>query len=384
MKKPFVILILILFSVFGCLAISSGNNPSHNKHKAAGGSHYKRTASKIPDSVYISRLEVLPFGFKPFYNAKVRKSIELYTIRSKSTMARAIGLSAFYFPMIEAIFAEYELPLELKYIAVLESGLNPKAVGKGVAGMWQFTRGTAQKFGLAVNSQVDERRSIIESTVAVAKYLKVLNGMYNNWQMVLAAYNCGYGRLNYAIRRAGGSHDFKKLAPYLPAYTQHFLPTFIGIAYAFNYYKEHDIKPVSHHFPPTIDTVSISQHLHLQQVANALKIDIATLRAINAQYVKDVIPANGNSVYNLYIPSEYKKSFVELPDSMLYAPVSGRNSPEYMHAVAISKHAHKVRTGETLYAIAKRYKVTIADLKQWNSIHGSIIRAGQVLTVHQK
>lgn len=301
-------------------------------------------------------------------------------------MARAIGLSEFYFPMIEAIFKSYDVPLELKYIAVLESGLNPKAANKGVSGMWQFTKGTGQKFGLTVNSQVDERRDIIESTVAVAKYLKVLNGMYNNWHMVLAAYNCGYGRLNSAIRRAGGSHDFKKLSPYLPAYTQHFVPTFIGIAYAFNYYKEHGIKPVAHSFPSTIDTVSISKHVHLQQVASALNIDIRTLRAINAQYLRDVIPANEGRTYNLYIPSDQKANFMGLQDSMLFSSAHAysleQNHSKSLVTPSTGKLTHKVRPGETLSGIAKHYKVSLAKLREWNSISGSRIKAGKVLTVY--
>jgi membrane-bound lytic murein transglycosylase D len=298
-------------------------------------------------------------------------------------------LSEFYFPIIDTIFKAYKVPLELKYIAVLESGLNPKAIGKGVAGMWQFTKGTAQKFGLTVNSQVDERRAIIESTVAIAKYIKMLGEMYNDWHLVLAAYNCGYGRLNAAIRSAGGSRDFKKIYPFLPSYTQHFVPTFIGIAYAFNYYKEHDITPVPHSLPQAIDTVRISKRMHLQQVATALQIDIKMLRSINFHYLKSVIPANGSRTYNLYIPLEQKVNFIALQDSILYAPVyttphSANNAAEVINTNATGSLLHKVRAGDTLYGIAKRYKVTVSELKQWNSIRGNIIKAGQVLIVQIK
>lgn len=351
MKKPSFILILILFSVFKCWAVSSGTLPAKSKYKAVSSRYYKGVINKIPDSVYKSRLNALPFECKLFYNAKVRKSIELYTIRSKSTMARAIGLSELYFPIIDTIFKAYKVPLELKYIAVLESGLNPNAVGKGVTGMWQFTKGTAQKFGLTVNSQVDERRAIIESTVAIAKYIKMLSGMYDNWYLVLAAYNCGYGRLNAAIRSAGGSHDFKKIYPFLPSYTQHFVPTFIGIAYTFNYYKEHDITPLPHSLPQEIDTVRISKRMHLQQVAAALQIDIKMLRSINFHYLKSVIPANEGRAYNLYIPLEQKANFIALQDSILYAPVyttphSANNAAESINSNATGSLTHKVRADD--------------------------------------
>lgn len=383
MKKPSLILIFILFSVVNCLALSSGNHPAKSKHKAAGGRHYKSIVNKIPDSVYQSRLEALPFACKLFFNSKVRKSIELYTIRSKSTMARAIGLSELYFPIIDTIFKAYGLPLELKYIAVLESGLNPKAIGKGVAGMWQFTKGTGQKFGLAVNSQVDERRAIIESTVAVAQYIKMLSGMYDNWYLVLAAYNCGYGRLNAAIRSAGGSRDFKKIYPFLPSYTQHFVPTFIGIAYTFNYYREHDITPLPHSLPQAIDTVRISKPAHLQHVASLLNMDIKTLRSINTHCLRDVIPASEKRSFTLYIPSEKKANFLGLRDSVLYSrnyavpqlPVAGED------VASAGNIRYKVRPGDTLYGIARRYKVLVAALQKWNGISGNKIKAGQVLTV---
>lgn len=388
MKKPSIVLILILFSVVKCLALSSGNHPDKSRYKT-GSRQYKSITNKTPDSVYQNRLEALPFECKLFFNSQVRKSIELYTIRSKSTMARAIGLSELYFPIIDTIFKAYKVPLELKYIAVLESGLNPNAVGNGVAGMWQFTKGTGQKFGLTVNSQVDERRAIIESTVAIAKYIKMLSGMYANWRLVLAAYNCGYGRLNAAIRSAGGSHDLKKILPFLPSYTQHFVPTFISIAYAFNYYREHDIAPVPHSLPQAIDTVRISKRMHLQQVATALHIDIKTLRSINAHYLKNIIPANEGRTYNLYIPLEQKGVFVELQDSIMYAPVytaphTDNTTVEVINTNATGSLKHKVRAGETLYAIAKHYNVNVSELKQWNSIRGNIIKAGQVLIVQLK
>lgn len=339
-----------------------------------------------PDSLYRSRLEALPFECKMFYNSSVKKYIELYTLRSQRGTERILGLGNFYFPIIGKIFQDYGVPPEMKYIAIIESSLNPGAVSKGVAGMWQFTKGTGQKFGLTINTVVDERRSIVESTVAVALYLKLLNEMYHDWRLVLAAYNCGSGRLNLAIRQAGGSHDFWKIYPHLPAHTRNFVPAFMGIAYAFNYYPEYGLTPLPCHLPAAIDSIRVTKHLHLKQVASVLNINIDTLRRINRQYLRDLIPASENKPFALYIPLEQKANFFQLQDSVFAfkIPVQSISVDKSVSTTGSGKIIHTVRSGESLYAIARQNKVTVTRLKEWNSLKSDRIKPGQKLTIYRK
>jgi membrane-bound lytic murein transglycosylase D len=386
MNKTWITLSLILFLVVN----GPANAFSGSKHKGKGrhvkSSHPKSYNDTKSDSIYKSKLQALPFECEMFYNASVRKYIELYTVRAKRGTERTLGYGSFYFPIIDSIFQAYGVPKEMKYIAIIESSLNPRAVSKGVAGMWQFTKGTGQKFGLTINGIVDERRSIVESTIAVAKYLKLLNEMYDDWLLVLSAYNCGSGRLNYAIRQAG-SRDFWKVYRYLPSVTRNFVPAFMGIAYAFNYYPEYDIKPTPCGLPSAIDTVTISRRLRLQQVAAILKADLNTLRNINPQYLQGIIPGSESKTYALYIPSEYKEKFIQCQDSVYtYSVTAGTvtdqnvslsNAPSNVSGKVI----HKVRPGESLSLIAKRNKVTVNNIKRWNHLSSDKIKPGQRLVL---
>lgn len=386
MNKTWITLSLILFLMVN----GSANAFSGSKHKGKGrhvkSSHPKSYNDTKSDSIYKSRLQALPFECEMFYNASVKKYIELYTLRAKRGTERTLGYASFYFPIIDSIFQAYGVPKEMKYIAIIESSLNPRAVSKGVAGMWQFTKGTGQKFGLTVNGAVDERRSIVESTIAVARYLKLLDEMYNDWRLVLSAYNCGSGRLNYAIRQAG-SRDFWKVYRYLPQYTKNFVPAFIGIAYAFNYYPEYDIKPAPCTLPSSMDTVTISRRLRLQQVAAILKVDLSTLQNINPQYLQGVIPGSESKPYALYIPSEYKEKFIQLHDSVYTYSIPGKTLTSQQASFSnessggSGKIIHKVRPGESLSLIAKRNKVTVNSIKRWNHLAGDKIKPGQRLVL---
>lgn len=391
MNKTYLVFAGILFSAsLLCAGAASG---STGKHGHSHPHHYRTKVIKdaIPDSVYKARLMALHFECEMFYNGAVRKSIQLYTLRARKNTERILGLGNFYFPLIDSIFDLYGVPREMKYIAIIESSLNPRAISKGVTGMWQFTKGTGQKFGLKVNNLVDERRSIKESTVAVAQYLKLLHRMYNNWQLVLAAYNCGSGRVNYAIRKMGAKSNFRTVSPFLPQITRNFVSSFMGIAYSFNYYQQHNLVPASCELPSGIDAVVISRPLYLQQVSTVLNINLNTLRNINSQYLHDYIPAGTSGDYLLYLPSEQKANFLQLSDSVFAVTISHMNS-NYKQVIPSLKETpgssgriiHKVRSGESLYTIAKHNHITLVQLREWNKLKGDKIKPGQKLIVYNK
>jgi membrane-bound lytic murein transglycosylase D len=344
----------------------------------------------IPDSVYMKRLSALPFNFPMTYNPTVRRYIELYTVRIKSKLQVIIGLSDFYFPIFDEALKNNNLPNELKYISIIESALNPRAASRARAvGLWQFIKSTGKENGLTINNYVDQRRGPLESTQAATKYLKTLYGIYGDWALVLAAYNCGPGNVNKALRRAKGKRDFWEIYSYLPRETRGYIPEFIGAAYAFNYYKEHNINPVLSSLPLRTDTIHIDQKLHLGQVSGVLGIPIDVLRRINPQYLKDIIPASSKIQYSLTVPTEQKIKFAELKDSIYSYHTSLYNSApkknRHTRQVAVSaggKVVHHVRSGENIWLIAGQYKVTVNNIKNWNNITGNKIKKGQNLVVY--
>jgi membrane-bound lytic murein transglycosylase D len=342
-------------------------------------------STNIPDSVYIKRLSQLPYEFELTYNPVVRKYIDLFTVKMKSRFEVILGMSEFYFPIFDKILQDNGLPVELRYIPVIESALNPRAVSSAYAvGLWQFIRTTGRDNGLHINGYVDERRAITESTIAAARYLKRLYAIYNDWPLVLAAYNCGPGNVNRAIYRSGGKRDFWEIYRYLPRETRGYVPQFIAVAYAHNYYKEHEIVPVPAAFPPLIDSVTIKKNLHLMQVSQVLGIDIKTLRLINPQYMKDYIPGTEKTSYGLTIPLEFKCRFLELQDSVFaYKSTYYQNLSKTFAPDEHGRIVHVVRSGECLSVIADRYNVSINKLKRWNNIKGTMIRKGQRLVIFE-
>lgn len=346
------------------------------------------------DSVYMKRLSSLPFQFQLTYNPMVRRYIELYTVKIKAKVQVFIGLSDFYFPIISNVLKSRQLPDELKYITIIESALNPMAMSRARAvGLWQFMKGTGKENKLIINNVVDQRRSLIESTHAAATYLSYLYSLYGDWQLVLAAYNCGPGRVNRAIYRSKGKRSFWEIYPYLPRETRGYVPEYIGAVYAFNFYKEHNIIPVPTSLPLQTDTVVIDKHLHLEQVSNILKIDMDLLRAMNPQYMKDMIPASNSIPYSLRVPVMMKPKFTELRDS-IYTYRSAFYQHEFLKrqksqplgnrivsSTSDGKLLHQVREGESLWSIAGLYKISVADLKAWNNITLNKIKPGQKLVV---
>ena len=341
----------------------------------------------VSDSVYIDRLSRIPSIIEMPYNEVVKKYIEAYTGRLRNKVSFMLAAANFYMPMFEEALEAYDLPMELKYLPIIESALNPKAVSRQRAtGLWQFMLRTSQSYGLETNSLVEERFDPQKSTWAAVRYLKDLFEIYKDWNLVLAAYNCGPGNVNKAIRRAGGSTDYWQLYPYLPKETRGYVPGFIAVNYVMTYYCEHGICPMDSQLPAVSDTVHINKDLHLQQVAGVCNIDIEQLRSLNPQYKKDVIPGKSR-VYALRLPNNMATTFIEREDS-IYA----YEAKKYLNkrtTVAVSDGStntkgakyHKIKSGETLGGIAARYGVSVKQIRNLNGISGNNIRAGKTIRV---
>ena len=343
----------------------------------------------VSDSVYMDRLSRIPSIMELPYNEAVKKSIEAYTVRLRNKVSFMLGAANFYMPIFEEALDAYDLPLELKYLPIIESALNPTALSRRRAsGLWQFILSTGKIYGLENNSLVDERRDPVKASWAAARYLKDLYNIYKDWSLVLAAYNCGPGNVNKAIRRANGATDYWTLYYYLPRETRGYVPAFIAANYVMNYYCEHGICPLESELPIHTDTIQISKDLNLNQVAAVCNISIEQLRSLNPQYKKDIIPGNSKP-YALRLPENQIGTFIELQDS-----VFAYKADQYIgkrKAVAIkdgngtsnSKGAtyHRIRNGDTLGGIALRYNTTVSKLRQLNGIKGNNIRAGKTLRV---
>jgi membrane-bound lytic murein transglycosylase D len=330
------------------------------------------------------------------YNKFVRNYIRVYTGKRRELVEVLIGLSEYYFPVFEEIFDRYGIPLELKYCSIIESALNPRAVSRaGATGVWQFMYGTGKMYGLTINSLVDERRDPVKSADAAARMMKSLYGIYGDWLLVIAAYNCGPGNVNRAIRRSGGKRDFWDLYYFLPRETRGHVPAFIAATYTMNYYREHGIsaKPLSLPFP--VDTIMIHDNLHLDQVSHVLGLSKKMLRDINPQYKWDIIPGK-EKPYALKIPAAYSMQFIEYQDSIfawrdsVYFD-SGRltKTPQYYSSTYVPRApgpnmvrlSYTIKSGDNLGYISEWYNVRLSDLKYWNNIHGSTIRTGKKLYV---
>ena len=352
-----------------------------------------RTSSTGPivsDSVYIDRLSRIPSIIEMPFNDVVKKYIEAYTGRLRNKVSFMLAASNFYMPIFEEALDVYDLPMELKYLPIIESALNPKAQSRvRASGLWQFMLRTGKIYGLESNSLVEERFDPVKSTWAAVRYLKELYGIYKDWNLVLAAYNCGPGNVNKAIRRAGGSTDYWDIYPFLPRETRGYVPGFIAVNYVMTYYCEHGICPMESELPASTDTIHINKDLHLQQVASVCNIDIEQLRSLNPQYKKDLIPGNSRT-YALRLPDNMTTTFIERQDS-IYA-FDAKKYLNKRRTVAVndgsktsgnSKGAkyYKIRNGDTLGGIASRHGVSVKQLRNLNGIKGNNIRAGKTIRI---
>lgn len=265
---------------------------------------------------FIERLHRMPTVMEMAHNAVVQQFIDRYCTRLRRTIGYALGASNFYMPIFEEALDLYQVPLELKYLPVIESALNPKAVSRvGATGLWQFMLATGKKYGLQVNSLVDERRDPIKASFAAAHYLSDLYKIFGDWNLVIAAYNCGPGNVNKAIQRSGGEKDYWKIYPYLPKETRGYVPAFIAANYMMTYYSKHNICPMNSRLPAQTDTVMVSHNIHLEQIAGVIGTDIEQLRALNPMYRRDIVPGESQP-YAIRLPQTDVSRFIEMEDSI--------------------------------------------------------------------
>ncbi len=350
---------------------------------------YKYTEDSVPrfeDFIYESRLAKLDANspFDLVYNPHVKGFIDLYSIRRRQLVSRMMGLSQLYYPMFEEIFDKHNIPLELKHLAVIESALNPNARSKcGATGLWQFMYPTGKMYGLTVNSYMDDRSDVYKATEAAAEYLKSLYTMFGDWQMVLAAYNAGPGTISKAIRRSGGKKTYWEIRPFLPLETQAYVPAFIAANYIMNYPTEHNIyasTPRKTYFE--VDTAVVKEPMSFTQISAALDIPVDEITYFNPQYRKGVIPAGGNM---LTLPKAKIGTFLA-NETEIYAAIKSQQLVALENTLAVKEvqKTHTVRGGEKISTIAKKYGVTVADIKSWNYIGKKGIRAGKKLIVYVK
>jgi membrane-bound lytic murein transglycosylase D len=358
---------------------------------------YDSTASliNIPDSIYIKRLSKINSLIDLPYNSIVKSFISMYTQNKRDLVGVMIGLSDYYFPIFEEVLDLYQLPQELRFLPMIESALNPRAVSRaGATGLWQFMYGTGRMYKLTTNTYVDERRDPIASTHAAARYLKDLYSIYKDWTLVIAAYNCGPGNVNKAIRRTGGKRNYWDIYYYLPRETRGYVPAFIAASYTYYYYKDHNIKPQLVNMPLTSDTLMIRGMLHLQQVSEVLGIPINLLRDLNPQYKLDIIPAKDKS-YSLKLPLDAVGPFIDkekhifsYKDSIYFNP-KNRISPtrftsSYQFDVPAGsvRYDYRVQEGDNLGFISERFGVSVAQLRSWNNLWSNMIRINQRLAIY--
>ena len=291
--------------------------------------------------VYIERLRRLPSVIELPYNEVVQKFIDRYSGRLRHSVSYMLGASNFYMPIFEEALETYGLPLELKYLPVIESALNPTAVSRvGATGLWQFMLTTGKQYGLNVNSLVDERRDPLKSSYAAAHYLSDLYKIYGDWSLVIAAYNCGPDNINKAIHRAKGVKDYWQIYPYLPKETRGYVPAFIAANYIMNYYCEHNICPMVTRLPAKTDTVMINKNLHLEQVAAVCNIDIEQLRALNPSYRRDIVPGL-TALSPLRLPQTEVGRFIDREDSVYNtAPTNSSHAAPWWPSTTTHPHTH--------------------------------------------
>lgn len=391
---------------------------------------------------YQERLRRLPVVMEMPYNSVVQKFIDQYSGRLRRTVSYALGAGNFYIPIFEEALDYYGLPLELKYLPVIESALEPKAKSPaGAVGLWQFMLATGKRYDLKVNSLIDERQDPYKSSWAAARYLRDLYKIYRDWSLVIAAYNCGPGNVNKAIHRANGVRDYWTIYPYLPSETRGYVPAFIAANYIMNYYCEHNICPMKTKLPVTTDTVTITRDLHMQQVAELCNIEVEAIKALNPQYRTQLIPGSSGPM-TLCLPTETLNAFIDLKDSVYNyradelmtrrsnvevndkldnrsvaarrrasrsSSADKESSTTTSHSSRSSSHSRRssssrssktskrgrnskssrkessksatVRSGDTLIDIARRNGTTVEKLKKKNKIKGSMIKPGQKLKV---
>lgn len=412
MKNFFLILIFFLFFLKGEFCLSQATMPVQSMDDdpiaAALDSLYKlnlfeKGYAKInypknskyhfaPDSVprydemvYESRLakldEASPFDLQ--YNTIVKGYIEMYTLRKRELVARMMALSQFYFPMFEEQLDKFNLPLELKYLAICESALNPLAKShSGAMGLWQFMYPTGKMYGLKVSSYVDERCDPYKSTVAACEYFQYLYTLFGDWQMVLAAYNGGPGTINKAIRRSGGKKTYWEIRPYLPRETQGYVPAFIAVNYVMSYTSEHNLfSAIPKKTFLQVDTITVKKQISFEQISAILDIPFDELQYLNPSYKKQIIPISPDEPNTLTLPENKIGAFVT-NENKIYNYFNDSLNSKTVLAMQETIKIHTVKPGEHLSSIARKYNCSVTDIKLWNGIKANTVKPGKKLTIY--
>lgn len=340
------------------------------------------------DALYEQRLRDLVSPIPMPYNYLVRTRIVNYVEKHPATISRVVGLSHLYFPIIEDELLRQGMPIELRALPIIESALQTNAISRaGAVGLWQFMPSTGKSYGLEINSLVDERRDPRAATRAACRFMQDLYKIFGDWTLAIAAYNCGPGNVNKAIARSGGK-TFWDIYDYLPRETRGYVPAFIAATYAYNYHRQHNITPIEPPIPLAVDTIRVNRITHFQQIATTIDVDLETLRALNPQYRLDIIPAS-TKPYTLVLPQRVITRYIENE-----AAIMAKDSmylKEYINPANLDKKRmerattiHRIKRGETLGGIARRYGVTVNQLMRWNGIkNAGRIREGQRIRIEK-
>ena len=344
---------------------------------------------KFPDSIYEQRLANLNLHtpFELTYNKEVKTFIELYAVKKRKLTAKMLGLAELYFPMFEEALDKYNMPLEIKYLAIVESALNPAAGSRaGAKGLWQFMYGTGKVYDLKVSSLVDDRYDPYKSTIAACEHLTDLYDIYGDWSLALAAYNSGAGNVNRAIRRTNGTKNYWAVWPFLPRETRGYVPAFIAVNYVMNYAAEHNIYPMRPGmFFYDVDTVTANDVLAFDQLNEMFGIPMDELKFLNPQFKLGIIPATSEKTYNIRLPRQYVADFLNNEQELYaYKTKKGIEKDKLLAEVkkAKDRNIHIVRSGENLGLIAKKYRVYVSQIKSWNNLRSNTIYPGQKLVLY--
>lgn len=351
--------------------------------------------NELPDSVYISRLQNLDSFIPMPFNESVKKFINFYVNKRRGRVSIMMGLSNYYFPLFEEALARYDLPSELRYLPIIESALNPQIRSRaGASGLWQFMHGTAKMYGLEINSYIDERNDPVKSTDAAARYLRDLYAIYGDWHVVIAAYNCGPGNVNKAVRRSGGKQNYWDIYSRLPRETRGYIPIFIAANYVMNYAKEHNLYSVQPTFKIITDTIVVNSYLNFEQIATILNIPVQEIKELNPQYKRQIIPAKPDKTYVLKLPVGLIGSFID-NQTQIFAYERDKFFPN--NKIVLLKEVkgianfniegkkkiyYTVKQGDNPGAIAEKYNISAATLCEWNNIRPNRLQIGQKLVIY--
>lgn len=373
------------------MALDSLLNSRYKEYYSLSKPHRQASKRELEskDQLYRDRLARMESAIPLTYNPAVREAIDLYVNRRSNLMSLMLSRATYYFPIIEEELDRQGLPLELKYLAIVESALNPTAVSRmGATGFWQFMLRTGKIYGLTINSVIDERMDPRKSTRAMCEYFKDMYALYGDWMLAIAAYNCGPGNINKAIRRSGGKRDFWEIFPYLPRETRSYVPFFIAAFYSMEYYREHDIRPSAIHIPIATDTVHLARRCTTRELAEITSVSLDTIELLNPMYKKGIIPGNQQSQV-IVLPaqaaidfaSNKEKYFASHHKSEAKVEDSASDIEEEQAADSEREVTYRVRRGDSLGSIARRYHVTTAQIKEWNGLRSNTIHPGQKLVI---